>query len=645
MADVDEHYLIHNLDNGAKSSIGSFDRKTQHSAQAPIPPDQPSEDYDSESDMATGFDSENEADGAEDREDRKVDGVAKSSSKQQAQRRASGRGIFSTITSLISKGKSHFFSNHQGTNESSTVPAIKTPIKCCKEDFTMLRVIGKGSFAKVILVRKKDTDQLYAMKVLSKPAVVKRKQVEHTRTERRVLEVVGHLHNHPYISEMHFAFQTDSKLYLVLHYCAGGELFHHLQRMKRIPERWARLYAAELVLALSHLHSHGVAYRDLKPENVLLDEDGHVKICDFGLSKDNVSEPTAGASSLCGTPEYLAPEVLDRRGHGTCVDWWGLGMVLYELLTGLPPWYTTDRKKLFARIRTAPLKFPSFAANNMSPEARGFITQLLNRDPLARLGGDGNVQAIKKHPFFTPACGMLATSAGHPAMDWAALMRREIASAFRPDSMVASEPQRYTHDQRAYISKDPERFRDHTHEPVYKCVGGSSPGKSGKKGIDPAELARNFDPEHARLPFDSEVGQGSMFGSGGLVASPDVEFTGFTFDEGASPHLSLEEDGKTLSSVFKEAKEREREQKAASKGKQPLGKRLNFNNSNGSKISTSSSTSASNNSGSDSKAPEEAAMEGMVEGVSDLEIEQSGPVSSVVNMQPGATSSAPIGIF
>ena len=164
--------------------------------------------------------------------------------------------------------------------------------------------------------------------------------------------------------------------------------------------------------------------------------EGHVKICDFGLSKDGVSKPTEGAMSLCGTPEYLAPEVLDRKGHGTCVDWWGLGMVLFEMLTGLPPWYTTDRKKLFARIRTAALKFPSFAA--ISPEAKSIIAQLLNRDPAARLGGDGNVASIRDHPFFTPPAGKALTESGHPGIDFDLLMQRKVWSPFWPESMVVS---------------------------------------------------------------------------------------------------------------------------------------------------------------------------------------------------------------
>ena len=630
MADVDEHYLIHNPDINSTNTSVSFDKDkdacpNQHRADL---------NYDSGSDVESGFDAAAPIEDDSNTLDLSKSGA--SNTPNNGQRRASGLGLFSTITSLISRGRSHIFASSKHTDDALDIaPTQAKPTKMTKEDFTMLRVIGKGSFAKVILVKRKETDQLYAMKVLSKPAVVKRKQVEHTRTERRVLEIVGHLHDHPYISQMHFAFQTESKLYLVLHYCSGGELFHHLQRMKRIPEGWARLYAAELVLALSHLHSHGVAYRDLKPENVLLDKEGHIKICDFGLSKDGISTPTQGASSLCGTPEYLAPEVLDRRGHGTSVDWWGLGMVLFELLTGLPPWYTTDRKQLFARIRVAPLKFPAFAASNMSPESKGFITQLLNRDPAARLGGDGNVEAIKEHPFFTPACGMLATSAGHPAVDWGALMRCEVESPFRPDSMVASEPERYTHEQRAYISKDPQRFRDHTHETVFKCVGGTG-GEAGESNKDaeqdPATLARNFDPEHARLPFDSEVGTGSsLFSSSVSIASPDVEFTGFTFDEGSSPHLSLEEEGKTLSSVFKE-EQKARSQEARSSdvpkpGKQ-LAKRLNFNTA---PCGTSHPVTGSKQAG-------ELVVAGSEISLSDINISGTAP-DKVVNVQPGSPAS------
>jgi hypothetical protein len=151
-------------------------------------------------------------------------------------------------------------------------------------DFELIRVIGKGSFGKVMLVRKKDSMTLYAMKVLNKGNVVKRKQVEHTRTERRVLGRT----NHPFIVTLHYAFQTSDKLFFVLDYCAGGELFFHLTRMKKLPEHMARFYTAEITLALEHLHALGVVYRDLKPENILLDEEGHVKLADFGLAKEGI---------------------------------------------------------------------------------------------------------------------------------------------------------------------------------------------------------------------------------------------------------------------------------------------------------------------------------------------------------------------
>jgi len=160
--------------------------------------------------------------------------------------------------------------------------------------------------------------------------------------------------------KLHYAFQSPDKLYLVLDYCPGGELFFHLSRFRRFPERVARFYAAELLLALGHLHKRGIIYRDLKPENVLLDADGHVKLGDFGLAKAGIRHAYEGATSMCGTPEYMAPEVLAQQGHGFCVDYWGLGMLTYEMMTGLPPWYTTDRAKLFRRLRSAPLEIPPY---------------------------------------------------------------------------------------------------------------------------------------------------------------------------------------------------------------------------------------------------------------------------------------------
>mmetsp|Transcript_22538 Transcript_22538/g.29493 ORF Transcript_22538/g.29493 Transcript_22538/m.29493 type:complete len:559 (+) Transcript_22538:73-1749(+) len=274
-------------------------------------------------------------------------------------------------------------------------------------DFELIRVIGKGSFGKVTLVKKKGTDEHYAMKVLTKSHVKQRRQVEHTRTERRVMGQI----RHPFVVALHYAFQTRDKLYFVLDYCPGGELFFHLTRMKRLPEHMARFYSAEIALALEHLHSNNVIYRDLKPENILLDELGHVKLADFGLAKENVEDEAKGATSLCGTPEYLSPEILERKGHGTAVDWWALGMVTYEMLTGLPPWYTTDRKELFQRLRGAQLSFPFY----ISRQTAHLISGLLARNPVERFGA----AEIKSHPFFS-------------SIDWDALYRREINPPFNP---------------------------------------------------------------------------------------------------------------------------------------------------------------------------------------------------------------------
>lgn len=278
------------------------------------------------------------------------------------------------------------------------------------QDFQMLQVIGRGSFGKVVLVGHKETKKLYAMKILSKENIVKRKQVEHTRTERRVLGYT----THPFIVGLHFAFQTPQRLYFVLDYCPGGELFYHLSRMKKLPEHMACFYAAEITLALEHLHSLGVVYRDLKPENILLTKDGHIKLADFGLAKEGIRDGVGGTNSLCGTPEYLPPEILDRQGHGTAVDWWNLGMVLYEMLTGLPPWYTNDRKKLFERLRSARLHFPPY----VSRRAEALIRQLLNRNPAERLGSKGAHQ-VKGHLFFEH-------------IDWNRLVKKQITPPFRP---------------------------------------------------------------------------------------------------------------------------------------------------------------------------------------------------------------------
>merc|ERR1740117_2122988 len=226
----------------------------------------------------------------------------------------------------------------------------------CLEAFKMIKVIGKGSFGKVFLVKEIKTSQMFALKVLKKDNIIKRNQVEHTKTERSVLGYV----KHPFIVGMNMAFQSRHKLYFVLDYCAGGELFFHLGKLGKFTESRSRFYAAEIILAISYVHSLDIIYRDLKPENVLLDGSGHIRLTDFGLSKEGISSSSSGANSFCGTPEYLAPEILNRQGHGRGVDWWSLGALVYEILTGLPPFYCQDREKLFEKIRRGTLDYPDY---------------------------------------------------------------------------------------------------------------------------------------------------------------------------------------------------------------------------------------------------------------------------------------------
>ncbi|KAL9935834.1 hypothetical protein V8E36_005411 [Tilletia maclaganii] len=280
------------------------------------------------------------------------------------------------------------------------------------ESFELLKVIGKGSFGKVMQVRKRDTNRIYALKTIRKAHIVSRSEVTHTLAERTVLARV----DNPFIVPLKFSFQSPEKLYLVLAFVNGGELFHHLQREGRFSEVRSRFYAAELLCALEHLHSFNVVYRDLKPENILLDYTGHIALCDFGLCKlDMTDERTT--NTFCGTPEYLAPELLGGEGYTKAVDWWTLGVLLYEMLTGLPPFYSEDVNIMYTRILQDPLRF----GDEVKADARDLLIQLLERDPRKRLGSQANgAQLIKAHPFFSKH------------IDWETLMAKKVQPPFKP---------------------------------------------------------------------------------------------------------------------------------------------------------------------------------------------------------------------
>ncbi|WFD21486.1 non-specific serine/threonine protein kinase [Malassezia equina] len=280
------------------------------------------------------------------------------------------------------------------------------------ESFELLKVIGKGSFGKVMQVRKKDTSRIYALKIIRKAHIISRSEVTHTLAERTVLAQV----NCPFIVPLKFSFQSPDKLYLGLAFVNGGELFHHLQREGRFSEERSRFYAAELFCALEHLHSFHVIYRDLKPENILLDFTGHIALCDFGLCKLNMGDKET-THTFCGTPEYLAPELLLGRGYTKAVDWWTLGVLLYEMLTGLPPFFSEEVNEMYRKILQEPLTFPP----SVRPDARDLLTRLLQRDPAQRLGSPpGGASDIKNHPFFTKH------------IDWNLLLAKKVQPPYKP---------------------------------------------------------------------------------------------------------------------------------------------------------------------------------------------------------------------
>jgi protein-serine/threonine kinase len=202
-----------------------------------------------------------------------------------------------------------------------------------------LKLLGSGSFGEVYLVREIRTGDLFAMKVLTKHKIFGNNLVRYAKTERDVLSYT----KHPFIVSLNYAFQTETKLFLILDFCPGGDLGRILQREGRFSEDRARKYLTEVLLALEDLHKRDIIYRDLKPDNVVLDNDGHAQLTDFGLSKEGVLEGNKGAKSFCGSVAYLAPEMIRKAGHGKSVDWYLLGVLLYEMIVGQPPYFSDSK--------------------------------------------------------------------------------------------------------------------------------------------------------------------------------------------------------------------------------------------------------------------------------------------------------------
>jgi len=260
----------------------------------------------------------------------------------------------------------------------------------------------------VFLVKKttgSDEGNLFAMKVLKKASiVVHTKDTEHTRAERDIMGMISH----PFIVNLSYAFQTEGKLYLIMQYASGGELFTCLQKEGLLLEDTAKFYLAEMIVALEHLHSNGIIYRDLKPENILLDKSGHVLLTDFGLSKVALGEEGMKTRTFCGTIEFMAPEILSRQPYGNVVDWWSFGTVMYDMLVGSPPFTGGNRKQLMDKIMVGKPKFPNY----LTADAQDLLKKLLKKTPETRLGVNG-AEEIKRHPFFKK-------------VNWASVAAREI---------------------------------------------------------------------------------------------------------------------------------------------------------------------------------------------------------------------------
>jgi serine/threonine protein kinase len=300
-------------------------------------------------------------------------------------------------------------------SKTSTMLGNNIMRKMSADDFEPLMCLGKGSYGTVLLVRQLSTGRLFAQKTFKKASItVHKKLIEQTKTERNILESVN---RHPFIVNFYYAFQDHEKLYLILEYAQGGELFHHLAAERMFSEDVAAFYMAEMVLALDHLHrTVGVIYRDLKPENCLLDHEGHLLLTDFGLSKVTLDDESP-CRSILGTPEYMAPEVIEGKEYGAAVDWWSLGALGFDLLTGAPPFTGNNNAKIQEKIVKQKLSLPYF----LSPDAKDLLTRLLRKDPKKRLGYNmaKDMQTIRTHRFFRK-------------INWKQLEARELEPPIQP---------------------------------------------------------------------------------------------------------------------------------------------------------------------------------------------------------------------
>ena len=323
----------------------------------------------------------------------------------------SGSGSVSLLSATLRRIDSGLLIDSEIKTPGDAAARSSSTRKLTPDDFDILKLVGQGAFGKVFRVRKKDSGGIYAMKVMKKDRIIAKDQAEYTKAERDILTAV----THPFVVSLRYSFQTTSKLYLILDFINGGHLFFQLYQMGTFGSELTKFYISEIVLAIGHLHGLSIMHRDLKPENILLDGDGHVKITDFGLAKKIVEDKRA--NSLAGSIDYMAPEILNAKGHGKTADWWSVGVLMFEMLSGTLPFKGKNKQAVQKAICSEKVKVPNY----FLPDAVGLIKGLLAKDPSMRIGhGLSGTADVKGHKYFK-------------GVDWAKIEAKAVSPPFKPN--------------------------------------------------------------------------------------------------------------------------------------------------------------------------------------------------------------------